>query len=108
MCTFAGLGNAVGLLRNIQLGALQYQAAIAQIIEPGSIKQSSLSDIHTQIEKQRFAGILFLGYCIEGQSCAVAIAHVCSFVATSYKAFCAQAACHNCPCLVCSLQKILP
>ena len=57
---FAGLGNAVGLLRNIQLGALQYQAAIAQITDGDSKERSSLSDVRTESGKQYSAGNLLL------------------------------------------------
>ena len=105
----AGLGNAIGLLHNIQLGALQYQAAIAQIIDGGSIEQSSLSDVHTQIKKQRFAGILLFRYCIEGRSCAVAVTYM-------YVLLWRHATKHLVPkllvesshCLVCSLQRCCP
>ena len=105
----AGLGNAIGLLRNIQLGALQYQAAIAQIINGGSIEQSSLSGVHTQIEKQRFAGILLFGYCIEGQSCAVA--DMCMYVLLwrhATKHLVPKLLVKSRPCLASSLQKMLP
>ncbi|KAL3162328.1 hypothetical protein ABBQ32_010012 [Trebouxia sp. C0010 RCD-2024] len=53
----AGIGNAVGLLRSIQLGALQYRASVAPFVEGDAAEQSSsLGTILRQIEQCTTAG----------------------------------------------------
>ena len=53
----AGLGNAVGLLRNVHLGALQYQSCIAQFLDGGNSAHSSLRTMQKQLEQQCASGI---------------------------------------------------
>lgn len=57
----AGIGNAVGLLRSIQLGALQYRASVAPFVEGDAAEQSSsLGTILRQIEQCTTAGMSLL------------------------------------------------
>ena len=51
------MGNAVGLLRNVHLGALQYASHIAEMLDSSNARHSSLQPVYEQLQDQSESGL---------------------------------------------------